>query len=194
MADENPEIGSENNKSHVVITIGGLPGSGTTTAARLLSDRLGLPWTNGGAIFREMALERKLELNDFGKLAEQDPEIDRELDRRLIRVMRNGGIILESRLAGANAKQHGIDSLRVWLHASQEIRATRIQEREGGELSHLMAEMKERERSERARYLSYYSMDYEDLDHYSLVINSGEMLPEPIVATIIETLKSMEMK
>ena len=39
----------------MIITIGGLAGSGTTTAAKVLSEKLNIPFISSGAIFREMA-------------------------------------------------------------------------------------------------------------------------------------------
>jgi len=78
--------------------------------------------------------------------------------------------------------------LRVWLHAPLEVRVSRINDREGGEIAELTEAVLERERSERARYLEYYDIDYEFLDHYSIVVNSHEYWPEQIVAIILEAL------
>lgn len=181
------------NSKPLVVTIGGLPGSGTTTAADLLAGKLGVPWTNGGEIFRDLAKESGMSLNEFGVHAENNPDVDRELDRRLIETMRKGNIILESRLAGANANRCDIHSLRVWLHAPLEVRVRRIMQREGGDLEKLTTDTKERQRSERARYLEYYGIDYEGLDHYSLVINSAEYWPEQIVHIIQEALRNKGM-
>ncbi len=174
----------------ILITIGGLPGSGTTTAAALLSKKLDIPWTSGGSIFRELAKEMGKELNEFGRYAEGNPDVDRELDRKLIAVMKKGDIIVESRLAGANAMKHGIPALRVYLHASFQTRVDRIQNREGGPVENIAEATRERERSEKKRYLEYYDIDYENLDHYTLVINSGELLPDQIVCIIIEGLRT----
>lgn len=184
---------SSHSSTRIVVTIGGLPGSGTTTAAKLLSERLHIRWTNGGEIFRNMAKEKGMLLNEFGRYAEENPEIDRELDRRLIEIMRNENIILEGRLAGSNANVNKIPSLRVWLHAPFKTRAERIQNRDGVKLDKAMEHIHERERSEKERYLEYYNIDYEDLDHYSVVINSGEYLPAEIVEIIIQSMRAKGM-
>ncbi len=39
----------------MIITIGGLAGSGTTTAAKILSEKLHIPFLSAGEIFRQMA-------------------------------------------------------------------------------------------------------------------------------------------
>ena len=179
-------------ESSITITIGGLPGSGTTTAAKLLSHRLGLPWTNAGKIFRKMAEESNMKLNEFSRYAETHPEVDMELDKRLIALMRAGGIIMEGRLAGANALRNAIPSVRVWLHAPFETRIHRLHNRDGGEIETLREDTMEREESEKKRYLEYYGIDPEDLDYYTLTLNSGELLPEAIVGIIVQAVKEME--
>ena len=67
----------------MLITISGLPGSGTTTASRLVSNALDVERVPGGEVFRQMAAEAGMSLADFGVHAHDHPEIDRELDHRL---------------------------------------------------------------------------------------------------------------
>lgn len=42
----------------MIITVGGLAGTGTTTTAELLSEKLGIPFVSSGSIFRAMAEEK----------------------------------------------------------------------------------------------------------------------------------------
>ena len=49
----------------MIATVSGPPGSGKTTASRLLSEKLGYPLVYVGNIFREMAKERGMSLADF---------------------------------------------------------------------------------------------------------------------------------
>ena len=58
----------------MIITIGGTAGSGTTTAAKVLSERLEIPFVSAGAIFREMAAERGMTPVEFGKFAENNTD------------------------------------------------------------------------------------------------------------------------
>ena len=66
----------------MIITIGGVAGSGTTTVAKVLSERLGIPFVSAGAIFREMAAEMGMTPIEFGKFAESNTDIDKEIDNR----------------------------------------------------------------------------------------------------------------
>ena len=49
------------------ITISGLPGSGTTTVAKLLAERLGYKLISAGDVFRKLAMERGMTLEEFSK-------------------------------------------------------------------------------------------------------------------------------
>ena len=54
----------------MIITIGGLAGTGTTTTAELLSEKLDIPYISAGFVFREMAAERGMSVLEFSEFAE----------------------------------------------------------------------------------------------------------------------------
>jgi len=91
----------------MIITISGLPGSGTTTVSKRLQKLTGFHYVSAGSIFREMATEKKMTLEDFGKLADSDLEIDKDLDSRICSLVNSytgcrfdsQSLILEGRLA-----------------------------------------------------------------------------------------------
>ena len=84
---------------------------------------LGLAHFDGGTIFRQLAADAGLTLAEFGRRAELHPEIDLEVDRRLAERAKEGGVVLESRLAGWIALNEGLDGLRVWLECREDVRA-----------------------------------------------------------------------
>ncbi|RLG57107.1 MAG: cytidylate kinase, partial [Candidatus Hydrothermarchaeota archaeon] len=65
---------------NLVITISGLIGSGKTTVAKALAEKLMLRHVQAGMVFREMAKERGMSLQEFSKLAEKDKSFDRLVD------------------------------------------------------------------------------------------------------------------
>lgn len=178
----------------VTITVGGLPGSGTTTACRNLRERLGLPYIYAGHIFRGMAQEANMTLAEFGRYCEDHPEVDRELDARQLEILKHGDVIVEGRLSGWLAIQNGITALTVWLWAPVDVRAARIVQREGGDPKHRRDEMLEREFSEAKRYRTFYGMDIQDQEQYDLVVETHTRTPEQVVEAILERLAEKEQE
>jgi cytidylate kinase len=156
----------------VLLSISGLPGSGTSSVSRQVAARLGIEHLDGGSVFRALAAERGMDLASFGALAEADPAIDRELDARLAARAREGDVLLESRLSGWILANEGLDGLRVWISCDPPERARRVAGRDGGSHDDALAANARREASEAARYLAYYGIDIGDLDVYDLVLDS----------------------
>jgi cytidylate kinase len=169
----------------LLITISGLPGSGTTTVSRLVAESLGLERLPGGEVFRQMAAEAGMTLAEFGAHAQGHPEIDRELDDRLAVRAVEGGCVIESRLAGWLVTRAGLSALRVWVECADAVRAGRVAEREG--IGVVDAERANADRSalERARYQAVYGIDLDDRSTYDLVLDSSEDPPESLAATIV---------
>ncbi len=172
-----------------VVTLSGMPGSGTTTAARLIAEATGLRHVNTGAIFREMARERGVSLNEFGKLANQDPSIDRELDARQIELCRGGGILLEGRLAGYMLKDAGVDCLAVWLEAPVDVRVSRVSNREALPFEAARQLSMEREEDERLRFVEFYGFDLARTEVYDLVLDSSRLRPPAICEAVLVALR-----
>jgi len=156
-------------ESEVLLTISGLPGSGTTTVSRLISEKYDLEMISAGEVFRSLAKEYDMSLAEFGALAESDDSIDLKIDERQKEIANTrDDIILEGRLAGHMAEK----AFKVWIKASVDVRVQRIVSREGSSFEDKLAETIEREASEAVRYRTIYGIDINDLSIYDLVIDS----------------------
>ncbi len=171
------------------ITISGLPGSGTSTVADLLHKKLGFRYVNVGNIFREMADKHKMGLQEFEEYCESNPKIDIELDRKQESILKKGDVILEGRLSGWMAHIKKIPSIKIWLDCNEDERVKRLINREGGDFFEKKREMRERQESEKRRYLKFYGIDLDDKSIYDIVIDTTDMKPEHIVEKIINELK-----
>lgn len=167
------------------MTISGPPGSGTSTAAKLVSPRLGLEYLNTGAIFRQMAVEYKMSLAEFGTYVAAHPEIDRQLDARQVELARKGGIVLEGRLAGLLAQREKAGAFTLYIGADVHERARRCSSRDGNDPEEGARLMAEREALERQRFLELYHLDLEDTSGYDLVIDSGKYRPEEVCEMVV---------
>lgn len=170
------------------IAISGRSGCGNTTVTRLLSERFKYNMIN--YTFRNIAEEKGIEFAEFCKMAESDSSWDRYVDDKQVKMAMEGDSILGSRLAIWMLKEA---DLKVFLTASPEIRAARIQRREGGVLGDRMKETDERDARDHARYQKLYNIDNNDFAFADLIINTNRMTPEQEVeiigAAIVNILK-----
>ena len=171
------------------ITVGGLPGTGTSTLCRILEARLGLPYHYAGAIFREEARRRGMTLAEFGLLCQKDPSIDEALDDRQIGLLRRGGLVLEGRLSGWLASRHRIPAFKVWVTCDNRERYRRLVQRDGGDIETQREATEAREASEADRYRRYYGADLNDLSRYDLVLDSTQTPPEALADRVAAELE-----
>ncbi|WP_299335508.1 (d)CMP kinase [Haloplanus sp.] len=199
--------------SNLFITVSGPPGCGATTLTEGLAEALDCGYVIGGDIFRELADERDLSLQQLIAKAEENDEIDRALDRRLRRIAEEWGaankaFILESRLAGWLAGNRA--DLRIWLDAPEEARIERLSDHEvnyvierpeertpediGGlkqlsDQEEVGALMRVREVSEAGRYESYYDIDLEDRSFYDLALNTARWDADTVLNIVLSAVE-----
>ena len=168
------------------ITVGGLPGSGKSTFARLLAAGLGLEYLSAGQVFRKMATDLSMELETFSQRAEADSEIDRKIDKMQVEMARGKDIVVDSRLSAWFIEN---PDLKVCLTASARERARRIGERDSIPMEEAIRRVQEREESERKRYLEIYGIEIRNPEIYDIVVNSETYRPEEIVTIVAKALE-----
>lgn len=174
-----------------LIAVAGLPGTGTTTLCRILSPRLRLPHIYAGQLFRDLAKEHSMSVDEFGDYAETHPEVDIELDRRMISVAKRGSAVIEGRMAAWQIREAHASGLKVLLEAPEETRARRVADREGAkDWMAVLTQNRHREASEAKRYREFYGFDPNDPRHYDLVIDSSSRTPEQIADLVVSKLTS----
>jgi CMP/dCMP kinase len=169
----------------VRIAISGKSGCGNTTVSRLLSRRLNIALIN--YTFHTMADEQGVSFEEMCRRAELDDRWDRYLDAEQVRRARQESCVLGSRLAIWVLEEA---DLKVYLTAPADVRAARIQEREGGNFKEVLEATNERDRRDRARYLKLYNIDVEDYQFADLVIDTARYNPEEIVELIVADLQA----
>ena len=175
----------------MLLTVSGPPGSGKSTTAAALAKAFDLEHISGGDIFRSLADERGLSPVEFNELAEEDEQIDRDLDRRLYEIAsERDGVLLESRLAGWLAGDEA--DIKIWLDAPLNIRAERIADREDKPFETAYDETHRRERSEARRYHEYYNIDIDDRSIYDIVYNTARWSPEGVLGMLTTAVDSYD--
>ena len=175
----------------MLITVSGPAGSGKSTLAQSLADALDYDHVSGGDIFRTLADERELTPLELNRAAEEDDQIDRDLDRRLRDIAaERDDLVLESRLAGWMAGDYA--DIKLWLTAPLDVRADRIAQRENKPFDQARTETEERSHSEATRYQEYYDIDFSDRSIYDLSINTARWDPQGTLSIALHAVDSYD--
>lgn len=158
----------------LVITLGGLHGTGKTTYAQRLARLLNLRHVSAGELFRGLAKERGVTLSGMGKLAQEQSSIDKFIDKKICDEAERGSVVLDGLLAAlmVGEKAH----IKIYLYAPDNVRFKRIASREKFSFEEAKRQTLERETIERARYKKLYNLDIDDLTIYDIIINT-DMMP-----------------
>lgn len=170
-----------------VITIGGLHGTGKSSVADAIAERFDLRRVSAGVIFRQLAAERGLSLEEFSRIAEKDKEIDRLIDDRLKSSAEEGGVVIDGQLAGWMAGDNA--DLKIMLTAPVEVRVKRIADRDGTDYEDALQETLAREASERERYSEYYGVDISDLSIYDMILDTTDRTLDEVIETVCEAVR-----
>ena len=162
------------------IAISGKSGCGNSTVTGLLSKRLQIKMIN--YTFHNIAEDQGIEFRELCRMAEEDPKWDYFVDENQVKLAMEDSSVLGSRLAIWMLKEA---DLKVFLTASPETRAARIQHREGGTFEERAVETSDRDRRDNARYKKLYDIDNDDYAFADLIINT-DRLNQYHVADIIE--------
>jgi len=174
------------------ITISGKAGSGKSTIAKLLSEKLNLRHYSIGDLMRSMASERGQTLLEINNLAEKDKSIDFELDNKLKELGKNkDNFVVDGRLT-AFFIPHA--EFRIFLDADESIRAQRIlkdkrQQEKSENLKETIYNIRKREESEKKRYKKYYDSDYTNKRLYNFVIDTSKLSVNEVVDRIIRFIR-----
>lgn len=167
-----------------VVIVSGPPGSGKSTYAKLLARDLSLDYFSTGSIFREIAAKRGLSLVELSKLAEQDPSIDFEIDKRTLEMAARGGVVIDSHLAAWIAWR--LADFLVYVKAPLWVRAGRIARRDGVPPGKALYEAAEREASQWERFKRYYGVDTRDTSIFDVVVDTSVYGVEETYRIILE--------
>ena len=186
------------------ITISGMPGSGKTTVAKMLSDKLKLKHYYIGAMRREIARQRGITLNELNRLGESDPSTDKVVDDYLIRLGKTEDDFIAE---GRTASYFIPNSIKIFIAVDVRVGAGRIlkdavekgkaQERNEKVAASVDGQAKllqERIDSDKLRYKRYYGSTMFERKMYDLWLDSTDMIPEQVVSQIMEFITDFKKK
>lgn len=166
------------------VAISGKSGCGNTTVSTLLSEKLGVTLIN--YTFRQLAAEKGLTLAQVIENAKTDDSYDKYVDSHQVELARKESCVLGSRLAIWMLKEA---DLKVYLYASDETRAGRVFNREGGDLEEIKRFTAMRDSEDSRRYKELYNIDNSDYAFADLIIDTANYNPEQIVDLILAEIQ-----
>ncbi len=180
----------------MIVSLSGAHGSGKSTVAQLLADKLAWPRYYIGGLRREAAKKRGLTLAEYNALGEVDPATDKEVDEYQRKLGKSeDNFIIEGRTSWYFIPH----SFKIYLDVDPEVAYRRIfshlqqkndrnEDRNISDLADLRASLAARSASDRRRYQKYYNIDVHDLSHYDFYLDTTHLSPEQVFTKIYERI------
>lgn len=177
--------------SPIKITVSGDIGAGKSTFAKHLAEALDIPRIYIGQFMREEAANRRITLDELGKLQETDDTLDRHFDE----MQREKSMQVQKGVFEGRTARYFVENptVTVYLAVGQLVATDRIwQDRSDKrdkygtkEALHKANEL--RKQSEIKRYQKYYGIDVYDKSKYDIVIDTTDLnIDEVFEATILK--------
>jgi predicted cytidylate kinase len=190
--------------SYPIITISGDPGSGKSTIAKKLAQKLQAERIYVGQIRRKLAKTKGMSLTELNKYAQDHPEtdvvIDKNAAKRAKQLAKQSPVIVEGRtqfhfLPESLKVYVAVDinegAKRIWKDLqSMEAKAKR-NEGDLNSLADVAKSIKSRVNSDKKRYMKYYNIDHTDKSQFDLVLDTTKLNREEAVEQALKAIKTL---
>ncbi|RMD59569.1 hypothetical protein D6821_00935 [Candidatus Parcubacteria bacterium] len=183
----------------MIVSITGPGGSGKTTIAKLLAQKLKMKHYSMGVLRRRRAQELGLTIAEYNKLGERDPRTDLEVDEFQKELgKKEDNFVIDGRTSWYFIPH----SLKIYIDVDEEEGAKRIfkdlaqnpqRQNEAKEIKSwqdVLKQLRQRNLSDERRYQKYYGINFKDKNHYNLVIDSTNLSVEEVLDVIFRFVKS----
>ncbi len=187
----------------MILTISGTPGSGKSTIAQILVEKLKAERIYVGGIRRELAKKKGMTLAELNDYAQTHPETDVDVDEKAAAEARRLEKSRKIVVVEGRTQFHFLpESIKIFITVNPEEGAKRIwqdlqhtdlqQQRNEGTIRSL-ADMKksllERFENDQRRYRKYYNLDITDEQQYDLVIDTTKITAQQGAEKILKFLE-----
>lgn len=172
------------------IAITGDLGSGKSTVAKILAQKINYEYISTGLIQRKMAEDLGMNTLELNYYSEHNHEIDDAIDNYLKSIDGNEKkYVLDSRLAWHFVKQ----TFKVYLTVNPEVAALRVMadtqrtnEPTAQDMEERIQILLERQNVENRRYQKLYGVDCRDIKNYDYVLDTSNYSIKEVVDLIIK--------
>ena len=182
----------------MIISFNGEHGSGKSTVAEKVADALGYARFYMGQIFRDMAKEKGMTLEEFQKVHKYDSSADKAVDDYVMKLSKeNDNFVIESRTAWYFIP----NSLKIYLkvdiqEAAKRISKELLSENRKNELvnaasvEEIINNLEDRKKRDDDRYKRYYSINIREEKNYDFVLDTTNLSIEEVFQKVMEFVKS----
>ncbi|MEK7092487.1 MAG: AAA family ATPase [Patescibacteria group bacterium] len=157
------------------IVVAGDVGTGTTTLAKSLADKLNFKYISAGDFFRKYALENAIPLWDKKSVPDS---VDQEIDSKFFEIMKNeSGYVFDTHYGGYFARDLA-DVYRILLICDNKIAEERILKRDHTYLENI-PDIRKRRAENLSKFNKLYSpKSPEEREYFHLVSDTTNSTPE----------------
>lgn len=191
----------------MIISISGNPGSGKSTVAKIILQKLGYERVYAGGIMREEARKRNLTLEQFMASLAKNQELEKEIDHKVkdcaYELERSGkNVLVEGRV-----QYHLIpESIKIYIKVAPKEGARRIlkdlqdkamskerNQQSANTLEEVMNLNETREETDAQRYKKLYGIDHRIESQYDLVIDTTKITADQAAEKVMGYLKKKNL-
>ncbi len=176
-------------RTNLGIVIAGLPAVGKTTIAQELAKEFNINLYNGGDILKMLANEKGYatsgndwwdtrEAKKFMSERRSNPLFDKEVDQKLVELVKSGNVIITSYTLPWLAPQ----SLKFWLKGSLSNRAKRMANRDNIAVDTAVEIIQERDIENTGIYRKLYGFEFgSDLSVFDFILNTDLLCLDSLI-------------
>ncbi len=181
----------------MIISIGGTQGSGKSTIAKMIAEKLNWPRYYMGEIRREAAKKMGLTLAEYNKLGEKDPSTDLEVDK----LQEELGKTKDDFIIEGRTSWHFIPhSLKIYLDVKDEVGAQRIfknlktnskrnEDKNLDTVEDVLRSTRARQESDNKRYKKYFNINVHNKNNYDFYLDTSDLKIEEVFNKTFEFIE-----
>jgi cytidylate kinase len=176
-----------------------MAGSGKSTVAKKLANTYDLRYYSGGDALKAVALDLGYKTTSEGWWETQEGvcflqkrlknlEFDRKIDKKLIEWTQKGGVVLDSWAMPWLLK----DGFKIWLEASEKVRAKRIAIRDNLSNDEALKFLREKESKTKAIFKKLYGFNLgKDFSPFHLILDVNQLSKEEVFKALCITIDNL---
>lgn len=186
----------------IVICISGLAGSGKSTVARRIAEYYGLRYYSGGEALKNVAAKMGYETAERGwwetggginflEKRLDNLDLDRRVDEKMLEWAGEGNVVLDSWTMPWLLK----NGFKIWLEASENVRAQRVARRDGISIEEALRLIREREGKTKEIYWRLYGFRLgEDFEPFHVILDVNNLDREEVFKALCLIIDNIVLK